>query len=203
MRMRRVGHKHRARSAVPGAVKKALVTAGPLALAIAGAPLGAQVAKPEPGVEEIARTPIEDLNLDPGEIPPVLIDAAENPYAQEKLTDCNAIVAEIARIDTVLGHDYDLLGKQENGLQPGKIAKGIVGSLIPFRSIVREITGAAGDKRKTEQAVTAGMVRRGFLKGLGLGRGCDYPARPRAMTMVEERKARDAERDAAREAQSE
>jgi hypothetical protein len=48
-----------------------------------------------------------------------------------------------------------------------------------FRSIVREATGAASNERALQAAFTAGMVRRGFLKGVGLGRGCKYPARPR------------------------
>ncbi|QIQ85914.1 hypothetical protein [Erythrobacter sp.] len=162
----------------------------PAALALMGvcaaAPAQAQVAKPDADVEDIARTPLEDLNIDGSEIPAVLVEAAEAPYAREELTDCNAIVAEIARIDTVLGPDYDYLGRPEGGLKPGRVAKGLVGSLIPFRGILREVTGAAGEKRALVYAITAGMVRRGFLKGLGMGRGCDYPARPREMTMEAE-----------------
>ncbi|KEO92507.1 hypothetical protein EH32_14705 [Erythrobacter litoralis] len=157
-----------------------------IAAACLAAPSYAQVAKPDADVEDIARTPLEDLNIDGDEIPPVLIEAAEDPYAREALTDCNAIVAEIARIDRVLGPDYDYLGRPEGGLKPGRVAKGLVGSLIPFRGIVREVTGAAGEERELIYAITAGMVRRGFLKGLGMGRGCDYPATPRTMTMEEE-----------------
>lgn len=86
----------------------------------------------------------------------------------------------------MLGPDYDFLDRPEGELRPGNIAKGLVGSLIPFRGIVREVTGAAGDERDLLYAITAGMTRRGFLKGLGKGRGCDYPAAPRMMTMAEE-----------------
>ncbi|NBC88130.1 MAG: hypothetical protein GVX90_01295, partial [Alphaproteobacteria bacterium] len=130
-------------------------------LASAATPAEAQVAKPDPDVEDIARTPLQDLNLDRDEIPPVLVEAAEDPYAHETMGDCNAIVAEIARIDRVLGHDYDFLGRPEGGLKPGKVAKGLVGSLIPFRGIVREVTGAAGDRRRLVYAITAAMTRRG------------------------------------------
>ena len=175
-------------------------------LASAATPAEAQVAKPDPDVEDIARTPLQDLNLDRDEIPTVLVEAAEDPYAHETMGDCNAIAAEIARIDRVLGHDYDFLGRPEGGLKPGKVAKGLVGSLIPLRGIVREVTGAAGDQRRLVYAITAAMTRRGFLKGLGKGRGCAYPAAPRTMTMKEERDARDAENaqdagDTARERQ--
>ena len=52
-------------------------------------------------------------------------------------------------------------------------------SILPFRGILREVTGAAENDRALRAAYTAGMVRRGFLKGLGLGRGCKYPARPK------------------------
>ena len=60
-----------------------------------------------------------------------------------------------------------------------KVAKGLVGSIIPFRGLVREVSGAAGDQRKAEAAVRAGLARRAYLKGLGQGKGCKYPARPR------------------------
>ena len=149
-------------------------------------PLSAQVAKPDADVEDIARTPLEDLNIDRDEIPAVLLEAARYPYSRETLDDCDAIIAEIARIDTVLGPDYDFLERPEGELMPGSMAKGLVGSLIPFRGIVREITGAAAEERDLLYAISAGMARRGFLKGLGTGRGCDYPATPRTMTMAEE-----------------
>ncbi|MEE4207150.1 MAG: hypothetical protein V2I39_12725 [Erythrobacter sp.] len=161
-------------------------TATAAAAALLATPAGAQVLKREPGVEDIARTPLEDLNIDRDDIPAVLIEAAEDPYTHAALTDCNAIVAEVARLDQVLGSDYDYVGRPDEGLQPGRIAKGLVGSLIPFRGIVREVTGAAGAQRELVYAVNAGMVRRGFLKGLGMGRGCDYPAAPRDVTFPEE-----------------
>jgi hypothetical protein len=44
---------------------------------------------------------------------------------------------------------------------------------------VREVTGAASNERALQAAYTAGMARRAFLKGLGRGRGCAYPARPK------------------------
>lgn len=150
-----------------------------LAAVLVCAPLQAQVQQEEPDVEDVARTPLSDLNIDSKDIPPALIKASANPYASNGLASCNDIVAQIAELDQVLGGDYDVVGEADNSPSEGKIAQGVVGSLIPFRGIVREVSGAAGDQRKLRAAAAAGMVRRGFLKGIGLQRGCKYPARPR------------------------
>lgn len=149
------------------------------ALALTAAPSLAQVQQEEPDVEDVARTPLNDLNIDSEEISPVLLAAVEAPYASEGLSTCNAIVAQIAELDQVLGGDYDVVGETDTSISEGKVAQGVVGSIIPFRGLIREVSGAAGDQRKLRAAATAGMVRRGFLKGIGLQRGCDYPARPR------------------------
>lgn len=58
------------------------------------------------------------------------------------------------------------------------MAKNVVASFIPFRGILRELSGAAGQERDWRAAIYAGSVRRGFLKGLGQQKGCAYPARP-------------------------
>jgi hypothetical protein len=63
------------------------------------------------------------------------------------------------------------------------VAKNVVASFIPFRGILRELTGAAEQERDWRAAIYAGAVRRGFLKGLGQQKGCAYPARP-AFTRV-------------------
>jgi len=148
-----------------------------LALAL---PAEAQV-MPEPDVTEVAKTPLRDLNIDARDIPEVLQAAARDPYASKGLGECNALVAEIAALDSVLGADYDIA--QSDGrdrISEGRIAQSVVGSVIPFRGILREVTGAADNDRNLRAAYTAGMVRRAFLKGWGLGRGCPYPARPSA-----------------------
>ena len=149
------------------------------ALALTSTSLLAQVQQEEPDAEDVARTPLSDLNIDSKDIPEVLVVAAQDPYAIDGLASCNAIVARIAELDQVLGGDYDVVGKADTSISEGKVAQGVVGSFIPFRGLVREVSGAAGDERKLRAAATAGMVRRGFLKGLGLQRGCQYPARPR------------------------
>lgn len=153
-----------------------------LALLAAG-PLAAQdeakvVRDRDPDVEAIATTPIRDLNLTRDPIPVLLQRAAAAPYDAEGLNDCAAIGRAIAELDAVLGADLDVETAQGDDISVGKVAQGAVASLIPFRGIIREITGAADHQREFEQAIYAGSVRRGFLKGLGQQRGCAYPARP-------------------------
>jgi hypothetical protein len=150
-------------------------------VAIAAIPAQAQV-MPEPDATEVAKTPLRDLNLDARDIPEVLQIAARDPYATQGMESCNTLVSEIAALDTVLGADYDIAEDDgEQRFSEGRIGQGVVGSIIPFRGIVREVTGAASNDRAMRAAYTAGMVRRAFLKGWGLGRGCAYPARPKVL----------------------
>lgn len=141
------------------------------------APLAAQNMKED--VKDVAETPLEDVGLSKDELPEILVTAAEDPYAKRNTRSCRAIVSEIAELDNALGDDFDIAGKEKTGVSGKKVAKGLVGSIIPFRGIVREVSGAAGDKRKAEAAVRAGLARRAYLKGLGQGKGCKYPARPK------------------------
>ncbi|WFL77237.1 hypothetical protein P7228_14785 [Altererythrobacter arenosus] len=137
----------------------------------------------EPDMGDVATTPLTDLNLSKDEIPQVLLTSVENPYATVASGECGAIGAAIAELDQVLGPDYDLQDVENDRISEGRIAQKIVGSFIPFRSILREITGAADHKRQFEEAIMAGMVRRGYLKGLGEASGCPYPSRP-AFTQI-------------------
>ena len=147
---------------------------------VAAAPLAAQV-MPEPDAGEVAKTPLRDLNIDGRDIPEVLVAAERDPYATAGLDQCNAIVADIAALDGILGADYDIAeDRGGDRISEGRIGQSVVGSILPFRGIVREVTGAAENDRRLRAAYTAGMVRRAFLKGWGLGRGCAYPARPKA-----------------------
>jgi hypothetical protein len=146
---------------------------------IAPMPLAAQV-MPEPDAKEVAKTPLRDLNIDGQDIPEPLKVAITNPYETARLKTCKVIIADIAELDEALGPDYDIAEKDEDGhISLGRIGQKVVGSIIPFRGILREVTGAADHERDLRAAYTAGMARRSFLKGIGLGRGCKYPARPK------------------------
>lgn len=132
----------------------------------------------DPDAERVAETPLRDLNLKKDGVPPVLEAAARNPYATEGLASCAAVTAAVRELDSLLGPDFDLGEVERNGTTPGKVAESIVGSLIPFRGLIREATGAASAERQLQVAIFAGATRRGFLKGLGVQRGCNWPAKP-------------------------
>lgn len=153
-----------------------------LASVLTAAPLAARAQENlrdrDPDVEDVARTPLTDLNLANDPIPELLLAAATAPYAGEGLGDCGEIGGAIARLDALLGPDLDIADEDRDDISVGRIAKSAVGSFIPFRSIVREITGAADHQRNFEAAIVAGLIRRGYLKGRGEQMGCAYPARP-------------------------
>ena len=78
-------------------------------------------------------------------------------------------------LNEILGPDFASADdKKEN--RAGKLAeaggKSIVNALIPFRGLIREISGAAPAKRRLDAAIDAGFARRGFLRGVYRARGC-------------------------------
>lgn len=123
----------------------------------------------------IASQPVRDIGLDKDEIPPVLLKAVENPYATPASRTCKGLKASLGELNAVLGEDFTV-GAKANENRTGKIAeavgKTIVNSLIPFRGLVREISGAAPQERRLQAAVTAGIARRGFLRGMAANKGC-------------------------------
>lgn len=136
------------------------------------------VTQREPSAVDVAATPVTDLNLRKGEIPPILLTAQAEPYGLAGLRRCSDLAAEIGRIDAVLGEDFDTAAAAKRRISPGKVAQSVVGSFIPFRGVIREISGANEEERKLQYAIYAGSARRAFLKGVGLQRGCPLPARP-------------------------
>ena len=64
-------------------------------------------------------------------------------------------------------------------------ARTAVNSRIPGLGLVRVITGADKAQRRVEAAVYAGNVRRSYLKGVGLVRGCSAPGAPTAEAAAE------------------
>jgi len=138
--------------------------------------------EPESNVEktaekagEIATQPARDLGVADPKIPPVLTKAVADPYQLTGGESCAQMSAEIRQLNEALGPDFLLVGeKKEN--RAGRVAEAgaqsVVNSLIPFRGLVRELTGAAAAKRRLEDAIDAGYARRGFLRGVESSRGC-------------------------------
>ncbi|WOE76508.1 hypothetical protein [Alterisphingorhabdus coralli] len=148
----------------------------------------AQTADPEKTDTEtavdVATQPAEDLNLKKHKIPDELQEIEEAPYSMEGISNCRSIQNAVKRLDKVLGDDLDVVEEDsaadKRRKTAGSLGKSLVGGLIPFRGLVREITGAAGQERRYNQAVYAGVVRRSFLKGIGKQRGCRFPASPKS-----------------------
>ncbi|MBY8825729.1 hypothetical protein [Sphingomonas colocasiae] len=122
----------------------------------------------------IASQPVRDLGIKKGEIPEVLQKAVQAPYASPP-RGCRPINVELGELNAALGEDFGV-GTEANENRTGKIAeavgKTIVNSLIPFRGLVREISGAAPAERRLQAAVAAGIARRGYLRGLAGATKC-------------------------------
>jgi len=166
------------------------------ALALGASPAIAQPDEPskpitnrEPGAVDVAATPVTDLNLRKDEIPQLLIDAQSKPYDLTALGKCSQLAARIGEFDAILGDDIDLPQTPGQRVSPGRIGQYVVGSFIPFRGLIREVSGAADQQRRLNAAISAGLMRRAYLKGIGQERGCRYPARPATREIWEQRVA--------------
>lgn len=154
----------------------------------------------EPTAVDVVATPATDLNLKKNEIPPALIAAEADPYGLPRGARCPAITAEVQQLNAVLGDDIDIAQASRAKVSAGKVAQSVVGSFIPFRGVIRQLSGASEQERKLQSAINAGTARRGFLKGVGLQRGCAWPARPATPEMLARIAERNAERARAAEA---
>jgi len=155
--------------------------AASLTLLALAAPLHAQEGAPRDStVKDTANSVAEPF--DGKEVPPKLQAIQDAPYSLAGLGRCAAIIREITELDAVLGPDVnetvDKSRAQKREETAGRVAGSVAGSIIPFRGLIGEVTGANAERRRYAEAVYAGTVRRGFLKGVGLERGCKAPARP-------------------------
>lgn len=121
--------------------------------------------------------PLRDLSLVQTPIPPELAASAAAPYGVERLRDCKALVAEIEALDGVLGPDIDQLRDKGPGFAEDTAIAALQSLFdLPFRGVIRRISGAERLDRDKARAVLAGMVRRGYLKGLARAADCPPPA---------------------------
>jgi len=128
--------------------------------------------------------PLRDVNVLRTKIPEVLLRAIADPYGRPVRLSCPALISIVEELDAALGPDLDQPAADDDDLmQRGE--KGALGAVagaaqdvIPFRSWVRKLTGAERHDKLVQQAIMAGAVRRGYLKGLGESKGCKPPATP-------------------------
>lgn len=135
-------------------------------------------------VTSAATTPLSDLNVVRADIPEVLKAAAAAPYAPPADASCAGIAGGIKALDEVLGPDLDAprtdgnVGLLERGEDAATGAlKRTAEGVIPFRGWVRKLTGAERYARQVSAAITAGGVRRGFLRGLAAAKACAAPGK--------------------------
>ena len=166
----------------------------PLALALAGTAHAARTQEekkdPVPVTEQkvdagdVALTPLSDLNIKKTGIPPLLIAAQERPYSLDGLKSCAALNSAVTDLNTLLGEDIDVPDSDGDKVDAGRVAQSALGSLIPFRGLIRELSGANAQERKLQSAIIAGSTRRGFLKGMAQQKGCKGVARPATNGLV-------------------
>jgi hypothetical protein len=129
--------------------------------------------------------PLHDLNIMREGIPPILSAAVADPYAPPTPLSCEVLVDDIQALDVALGPDFNEEGTPQSPSltrNNGHIALALVQSgarlLLPYSGLVSTITGARRHDQQIVEAITAGSVRRGYLKGLGEAYRCPPPAIP-------------------------
>jgi hypothetical protein len=100
---------------------------------------------------------------------------ARRTYGLAGTRTCAQLASGIAALNDPLGPDFAVTtAKKEN--KAGKLAeaggKTVVNAIIPFRGLVREISGAAPAQRRLADAIDGGYARRGFLRGFQAARNC-------------------------------
>lgn len=124
---------------------------------------------------EIVSQPVRDVGLMKKDIPPILIKAAEAPYSVRGLNTCRQYGLEIARLNTALGPDFGAaapISENRAGAFASAGGQAVINSIIPFRGLVREVSGAGPAQRRLNAALDAGYARRGFLRGIYKQRNC-------------------------------
>jgi len=166
----------------------AIAIAASLLLAGAAAAQDAPNTPPQPSRTEqmgraagdIVTQPARDVGVSKTTIPPILEKAHEDPYSLAGLKTCRQLADEVTELTAALGPDFSV-GNERKENRAGRLAaaggRTVINSLLPYRGLVREISGAAPAQRRLDAALDAGFARRGFLRGVHTTRGC------RAMTV--------------------
>jgi len=135
------------------------------------------------GLARAAESPLNDFNLMQDPIPEVLLLAQAQPYAPPSDLNCRALGSEVHQLDQILGPDLDYLPPidDDNLWEQGWETSAQLGnnfmldtteSLVPFRGWIRRLSGAKRYARQLNRAISAGIVRRAYLKGWRYTQGC-------------------------------
>lgn len=172
---------------------RALVYALPLMLLVSGCMTTRSDGSPQvqtssdanrENVQGAMSAPLRDVNVLRTKIPQVLLEAMADPYERPMPATCSKITALVVELNGALGDDLDEPNENDESLTIrgrsaalGAVA-GLASDVIPFRGWVRKLSGAERHDQLVAAAITAGAVRRGYLKGLGESRNCRPPAIP-------------------------
>lgn len=160
------------------------VSTGLVTLSLASQPLCAQAPNDDRPMinhmENAVTQPAKDVNLKQDEIPPRLLEIEKAPYDLSGISGCRAINTEIVSLRPMLGPDvnegYELSRTEKRERSVSRVAGGMLASFIPFRGVVREVTGANAAEQRYREALAAGFARRSFLKGIAHSKGCKIEA---------------------------
>jgi len=137
----------------------------------------------------IATQPLRDLNMMPATISEELQSIQDDPYDTRHLDTCAAIARAVTALDAVLPPDVDAAVYTGDPRSVGEalmdVGGDMIAGLMPFRGVVRAVSGASIAEARRRYAVNRGEARRSFLKGLGLARGCAPPAAPAPLIAYE------------------
>jgi len=116
------------------------------------------------------------LGISGPKTPAALQDLVADPYALPSPPDCAAMARDIATLDKILGPDVDAIAASRNatGDAFGSAMRGV----MPYRWVMRLMTGASRRDRDLRLAVLAGTARRAYLKGMRHGLACQPPQAP-------------------------
>jgi hypothetical protein len=132
-------------------------------LLLAGCATSGSPADQPDAITGAVQQPFKDLNIVREQTPPVLEAAAKAPYVEIQPLNCDAVRAELAALDKELGPDFDAAENKNDDILAGALRSAMG---LPFRGVVRRISGAQKRDQKREHAILAGIARRGFLKGV-------------------------------------
>jgi len=120
--------------------------------------------------------PFRDISLIRENPPEILKRAAAAPYSLPDKPECGAILSEISELDTVLGPDVDAARPNDgkSSVDATGLTTNAIGDVIglPFRGVVRKLSGAESSEKALANAILSGMARRAYLKGVAYSAGC-------------------------------
>jgi hypothetical protein len=138
----------------------------------------------EEDASKVASSPLKDVGVVKDKIPQVLIDARTGTYVLPSPLTCKTIFDAVDALDAELAPDLDAASTQiKSGMSATEIGETVVHGLTPLRSWVRKLSGAEKNANEVQAAIMAGSIRRGYLKGVGLGMSCKPPAAPLGVTL--------------------